>query len=64
MSTESPTSLEQISSTLLRIKKILVNFLDIDERTHSIVNFYSGRNYRRLIMEVSSVNWQLKHNIS
>ena len=64
MSTESPTSLEQISSTLLRIKKILVNFLDIDERAHSIVHFYSGRNYRRLIMEVSSANWQLKHNIS
>ena len=30
MSTESPTALEQINATLLRIKKMIMNFLDID----------------------------------
>jgi hypothetical protein len=56
MSTESPTSTEQTASTLLRLKKSISAFLDIDENKQIIVIFGLGRRVRVINFEEYSVN--------
>ena len=63
MSTESPTSLELLSSTLLRMKKMIAQFLGLDETSISKVTSNLGRKIKVFHQEIASVNWQPKPNI-
>jgi hypothetical protein len=45
MSTESPTSLELVTATLLRMQKTISHILDINPQSYSIVHCRLRRNY-------------------